>query len=441
MRKTTLSFLFVSLVSILPWSTFAQKAEWVEQVIIANGNKFETTPPFEDFVTVQTYNPVTGVTYIFDEIKTQSVQDVVIANNKIYVAAQDTIVMYDANTLQRLAAISDSGLSRLHIYNNRLIVAKQYPIKRFFVEVLSADDLSLIARVQDITGDCKGIGHTPDSVYVAVNGGFLSTESKIAVIKTSNWSLVREVNFGTEAVGINDIYNYNGTFFCINQTPSGSSDIGSVTAYDPENLSFTNYVFDLKVGNSASGVTNSGFINELLYLTLNNGIGSFDMNTRQIADTLIVPDPGYTNHIYFTSFTTDYVNHYFYANIGNGFSLGYDLVATTSGDSVTSFNTELNTEALALDYRVPVAVNEQKGRESTICLFPNPVVNDLRIIYTGDSPVNEILIRDITGRIVFHTTETGMAGTWINCMDYTSGLYFVTLKTDFHTHSAKFIKK
>ena len=99
------------LVALLPLLTIAQKVEWVEQVIVGNGNKFEATPPYIDYVTVQTYDPSNGSTSVFDVIKTQSVQDVLIANQKIYVAAQDSIIMYDANTLLRLAAVADSGLS------------------------------------------------------------------------------------------------------------------------------------------------------------------------------------------------------------------------------------------------------------------------------------------------------------------------------------------
>ena len=156
MKKSALLLSFLLVLLSLPLITLCQDAEWVEQVIIANGNKYESTPPFVDFVTVQTYNPSTGATSVFDQIQTQSVQDVAIKNGKIYVAAQDSIVMYDANTLQRLAAVADSGLSRLYVFNNRLIVTKQYPVVKFFVEVLNASDLSLIARIQNISGECKG---------------------------------------------------------------------------------------------------------------------------------------------------------------------------------------------------------------------------------------------------------------------------------------------
>ena len=92
---------------LLPVGFSSAKAEWVEQVIVINGNQFEFTPPYADYVTCQTYNPADGTTSVFDEIMTHSTQDVVISNEKIYVAAGDSIIMYDANTLERLHTIAD----------------------------------------------------------------------------------------------------------------------------------------------------------------------------------------------------------------------------------------------------------------------------------------------------------------------------------------------
>ncbi|MBL7138490.1 MAG: T9SS type A sorting domain-containing protein [Bacteroidales bacterium] len=441
MKKIASLLSFLAIMVILPWVGFAQEAEWVEQVIVANGNAYESSPPFVDFVTVQTYNPANGATSVFDEIKTQSVQDVVIANNKIYVAAQDSIVMYDANTLQRLMAIADSGLSRICVLKDWLIVTKQYPIVRFFAEVLNANDLSLIARIQNISGDCKGIAGTLDSVYIAVNGGYLSTTGKLAVINVTNWTLSREIDFGSDAAGINDIYNYGGTLFCINETPYGSSDSGSITAYNTYAMTHINYLLGLHVGNGAPGIKNSGTVGNMLYLTLNYGIGSFNMDTRVIEDTTIFPDPGFVNHISFTSYTTDYVNSYLYMNVGNLSSWGINLVGTTAGDSVTSFITGFNTDAIALDYRVPVGIDDPVTRETSIAIFPNPAENMVRIKYTGDAPVAEILIRDLTGRTIYRNNERTVSGTWIDCSSYPAGLYFVTVKTDSNTLSTKLIKK
>lgn len=441
MKKSSLLLSFFVGTLFLPFVIFSQEAEWVEQVIVASGNQFESTPPFIDFVTVRSYNPTTAVNTVFDQIKTQSVQDVAIKNGKIYVAAQDSIVMYDANTLQRLAAVLDSGLSRLYVLNNRLIVSKQYPVVKFFVEVLNANDLSLIARIPNISGECKGITHYQDSIYVAVNGGFLSTEGKMAVISSNNWTLKREINFGPNAVGINDIHNYDRFMFSVNETPFGSSGVGSITAYDTYSKTYNNYIINYQVGNGAGGVLNSGIIDTLLFLTLNNGIGSFNLDTRLLQDSIIFPDPGTANHIYYTSYATDYLNSRLYINVGNRVSWGKTLVGSATGDSITSFQTGFNSDALAIDYRVPVGIDNQVAGEEKIALYPNPVENILRIKYTGSDQVKGILIRDITGRIVYQDNNEALSATWLDCSFYSAGLYFVTVKTSSKTISTKFIKK
>jgi len=441
MRKIHLLSANLIIAILLPLASFAQRAEWVQQVIVANGNTYEFAPPYIDYVTVQTYDPSSGVTYVFDQIYTQSVQDVVIGNNKIYVAAEDSIIMYDANTLARVGGIADSGLSRLHLFNNMLIVTKQYPIVRFFAEVLNAGDLSLIALIQNLSGDCKGITHTQDSVYIAVNGGYAATEGKLAVINKNNWTLRREIPLGADIAGINDIYNYGGVIYCINETPFGVSDAGSISAYDTYSTNLTTYMLDVSVGNLSGGVKNSGIIGDKLYLSLNNGIGSFNLTTNQIQDTTIFPDPGAAMHIQYTSFTTDYVNSLLYINVGDRSTFGLDLVGTIAGDSVTSFTTGTNADALAIDYRVPVGIDGPTAEKASVVVYPNPAENMVRVNWTGNSMVEEILIRNLTGHTVFQRSESHTSGTWIDCSSFPAGLYFVTLKTDHDLLSTKFVKK
>jgi hypothetical protein len=190
----------------------AQDNEWVNQVIVTNGGRFEFNPPFLDYVTVQKYDPVTKSVTVFDTIYTQSVQDVVIAGNKAFVAAQDSIVEYNLDTYQRVITIDDSGMNRLYVHNNKLIITKQWPVKRFYVEVLDiSNNLGLLARIQNITGDCgDAVVSDKDTLYVAVPGVYPTSRGKLAVIDQGTWTLQREIDFDTVAKGISDLYNYNG---------------------------------------------------------------------------------------------------------------------------------------------------------------------------------------------------------------------------------------
>ena len=436
MKKNSILIILLGFIFLAPLTGLSQKAEWVNQVLIGNGGRFETTPPYSDYTTMQTYDPATLATSVFNTIYTQSVQDILISGNYAYVAAQDSIIKYDINTYERVAAIADSGVSRLGLYNDRLIVSKQWPVVRFFVEVLNANSLALLDRTQFISGDCGEVYASKDSVYVAVNGGFLGTEGKLAVINPTNWDLAREINFGTQAVGIFDLFFFDGNIFSINRTPYGAGEVGSITAYNIYNFNFTNTVLSYTL---ADGL---GVIDSVLYLKVNEGVGSFNLKTKQMIDPELIPDPGSANHVYITSGATDYINDHLYLNIGDRLAWGINVVATTAGDSVTSFATGISADAIALDYRVPVGIDESRIKTASVAIYPNPVSGQARIQYFGEGSIVEYSVMDLTGRTLSNSTWNGTETVAvIDCSAFPSGIYFLTLKTDRETLTRKFIKK
>jgi len=434
MKKSVCAcFVLVVFVLLINDAIFAQRNEWVNQVIVVNGGLYESVPNPVDYVTVQSFNPVTQQTTVFGTIYTQSTQDIVVKDNFAYVAAQDSIVKYNIDTYQRIAAIPDSGLSKLYIYNNRLIVTKQWPVKRFFVEVLNTNDLSLIYRTQNISGDCGEAIIAGDSLYVAVNGGFLSTEGKLAVINPYNWKLRREINLGTEAKGILNLYNYNGLIYAICHTPEGTTGIGNITVYDYHLSVFENIPVGVTLGDGY------GLKDNLLYANMNHGIGSFNLLTNKIVDTTLIPDPGFINRVSISSAAVDYVNGLLYTNIGNMLTFGRGLIATVAGDSIGSYTTGLNADAIAIDYRTPVGINSYSDT-SEFSLYPNPVSNELIVELKNKSLMREIIISNPTGESFCTSFTSSNRLFYVTCSNLPKGLYFLTIKTDKGNSITKFIK-
>jgi hypothetical protein len=424
--KNLLLIAAICLLLILSFKSNAQLNAYVRQVVTSNSGRFEYTPPYNDYVTLQSYNPLNKKVNTFGTIYTQSSQSIVISGNYGFFAAQDSIVKYDLNDFKRMAAITDSGLNRMIVYKGKLLVSKQYPVSSDYLEVLDTANLSLIAEVKGISGDCGGISSLNDTVYVAVNSGYMGTEGKLAVIDPSSWTLKAEVNFGHKAVGIMEIYQYKSLIFSVNKTPYGVIDTGSVTIYTPANRNFTNVFLPVIVG-AGSGIKDS-----LLYLGLNYGIGSFNMNTLKIADTAIIKDPGSSVYTYIISSAIDTLEGRIYTNVGDYQNAGYCLVTSIKGDSIDTYPTGISSDAVAVDTRFyGTGMQNNTAQEFNIKLYPNPVQDRLKITFANNINPASLMVTDISGREILELKSGTQQGPYfelpVNAL--APGIYYLVIST------------
>ncbi len=415
-----------------------QSSGYVNRIIASNSGKFEFSPPYADFATVQSYNPQNGNVDVFNTIFTQSTQCVIVFEKMAYVAAQDSIIKFNLNTMQRVAAVKDSGLSQLAICKGRLVVSKQYPVSQHFVEVLDTATLGVVAQVTGISGDCGGIVLIQDTVYVAVNGGWMGTNGKLAVIDPATWSLVVEVDFGTDAVGIFNLYNYEGNLFAVSKSPYGVVGSGNITGYLPFNRTFTNFHLSHTLSAGA------GIDGNLLFVGMDNGIGSFNLNTLAVEDPSVVNDPGSSSFIYITSAVVDSMDHRIYTNIGDYATPGHCLVTNLVGDSLTSYATGIATDAVAIDYRMyPVGIADGSQPKESATIYPNPVKDVLMVAWDGYAVETQLFISDITGRILFTKSveATPTTPVAVPCHALQPGTYLLTIQTSKSKIVKVFIKE
>jgi len=424
-------------ISLLPMTACPQTAGYVKQVLTVNSGKFEYSPPFTDFVSLQSYNPQTQSSATFGSIGTQSGQAILIIGRMAYVAAQDSIVKYNLSTMERMFGVADSGLNRLAVCNGKLIVSKQYPSSAVFAEVLDTATLAPVAYITGLSGDCAGITGAADSVYIAVNGGWMGTQGKLAVIDPATWTLRAEIPLGPEAIGINDLYHYNGKVVAVNKTPYGSTT-GSITVYNPAGRSFITTPLSHTVGMSA------GILDSLLYVGIDYGIGSFNLNTRTIQQQTLVPDPGSSLFRYFTSMTIDTFNRRIYANVGDYVQNGYCLVSSVTGDSLTTYSTGISSDAVAVDYRqYPAGLEGREVANDRLRIFPNPV-GEMLCFETGIKADKAIVtIRDVAGRAIL-TGIPGQTGGYrfgLPAGTLKAGIYLLTVDWGEGSVSSTFVKR
>lgn len=387
-------FTFLLITALFPLiSSLKAQTPYVRQIFTANSGKFEFVPPYADFVSVQTNHPVSGASSIVQTLGTQSAQDLCKNGQVIYLAAQDSLIAFNANTYERVAAIADSGLNKLLLKDDKLVVTKQYPVTNHFIEVRNAADLSLVTSLSGIPGDCGGMAILGDSLYVAVNGGWMGTEGKIAIIETTGWTLSRIINLGPEAVGIMSMYAHGGRIFTVNKSPFLTPDLGSISVYNPADGTSSNIIINKNVA------TGAGIDGSLLYFVMGYGIASFNLNTLQIEDSAVIADPGSSLFLYITSSGLDTLNNRIFANVGDYFSPGYCLVTDYSGDSLTSWATGISSDAILVDYRVaPAGISDHLN--NPIRIWPNPSSGLITIDLNSGAALEFIRIFDQKGRIV-----------------------------------------
>lgn len=424
-----------SLMFLLAHNAFTQTI-YTHLVITANSGKFEFVPPYTDVVTIEHYNPATQNSQLVGSIGTQSAQDILISGPFAYVTAQDSLIKYVISTGERVAAIADSGLNKLFLYGNRLIVSKQYPTVLNFVEVLDTTDLSLITHITGIPGDCGGITMFGDSVYVAVNGGWMGTEGKLAVIDPNSWSLTNIHNFGTSAVGIFNLYLYGDKIYSVNKTPYGAPNEGTVTEFDPAAGTFTNNLLPVNVGNGA------GIKDSILFLRMNNGLGSFNLNSGQIVDTTVISDPGTIQYQAILSAGVDTVSDRLYVNIGDYATPGFCLVTDLSGDSITSYPTGVSSESIAINYRHYPTGFESLSKEQTISVYPNPASEMIRVTSNNQFEHATLTLYNSNGQIVL--VRQGIDSSdeiKISLSQCAPGIYLISLQTSENRYTTRFVKR
>jgi len=434
-KSTRLSILAIALM-MLAFQGYSQTTEWVNQVIIVNSGRFETTPPYADYVTVQSFNPTTHATNTFGTIYTQEASDILIKDNKCWIAAQDSIIEYNIDTYQRIRAIGDSGVNRLYIYNNQyLIVSKKAPVSRFYVEVLNLADLSLAGLVDGLSDQCAGLTSEYDTVYVAINGGPQGTVGKLGVIRASDFTRVRENDFGVLGAGITDLYPYAFNIFTVNYSHIGATT-GTICAYNYYTSHFVMHQYGVNVRKGF------GIKDDLLYLTLKGGVGSYNLTNQVIQDTVIIPDPAAAYRMSILGGAVDYVNSKLYINIGTQISNGLGYVTNLNGDSLTSFNEGINAYNVGIDFRIPSGIITNKQGSNLVVVAPNPVGTQFEVRYLGEGEAKQITVTDLTGRTLYTRNIEGSMRSWlITDAVLGSGMYILNLTSTQGIISTKFLKQ
>lgn len=408
---------------------FATAQMVTKQIVIANGGEYSNP---NDYVTLNVYNPETQISADVATIYTQSVQGLFVFGNFGYVAAQDSLVKINLESGEKVAAIGLSGVNKFGVYQDKLIVTRQYPVTSGFVQIRNLSDLSLIKTYDEISDEAYDVIVVADSAYISVTGGWAATVGKLAILDLKNEAFVREINFGTAAVGISKGFENGNDLFFVCRTPyMGTS--GSIVKYNLINSTATVTTFQHILGKAA------GTINGQLYLMIDGNIGSISLNEMEITDLSLITDNSPDLDI--TACVLDVVNEKIYASFSywispNGTGKIFDL----SGNETGQYAVGISSEDLAVNYLDVTGFPDAGEVTQQMSVYPNPCLNSLAFS-SVIGRASHISVVDLAGKEVLSINSPSGFNSPIDVSILKPGYYFLRINVYEQVLTTKFVKQ
>lgn len=396
-------------------TSVSHSQQTLNQVITISGGVYSNP---NDYVTAWTLNPTNGQTDQFDQINTHAVQSAHIHENHLYVAAMDSLVLYNLDTHERLAAIALGGVNHMLVVDELLFVSIQFPQESDFVKIFNSNDLSFVQSVSAVSDEAATMLLHDGKVYVAVPGNWMSTTGSLAILDAATGQFIEEINLGEQAMGIHSLYVYQNKIVMVNRSAWGSS-AGNVSLFNPTDKSFEHHSFNHNIG---KGISLKG---QLLYGLVDDGIGSINLQTMTLENPSIVPDPGSGNYVYFAAVAFDHLNDQFYATTTDFVTFGSGFVYDLGGELISQFEAGVSTEAIAFDYRNSTAVPSYATKKQ-LSIYPNPAQNTIQLSGLAPSSAFDYFICNPQGQIIAQGKLIGTTKT-LDISSLAAGFYLLRL--------------
>ena len=383
MKKVTLLIL-ISICSL--YSSFAQTA------VLINGGQFGN--PNENVNVVLIDLPT--LTYdTLDTIQTGSVQNILIENEQFFVLAQDSIVKYDANSGQRLAAAAFPGPSTrtLAMANGELLVGNWFGKSSDNLYIYDAEDLQLLDSVTAVEDGVRSILIDSGYAYISQNASspsFRDTMGMIIKVDIANREVVDTISLAAYSFDFGELVKRpdGSGFYSIN------SFSNTITSIDFDSLTATNTSFNQNFSlNTASHLSR---YEDTLFLRMNGGIGAINLNDLSIIDSLIIDTA-------VTAFSYDTLNKQFLVTQTDFFSYSGGKIYSRSGVQLDTLFTGFSPEAIGIipDQTVGLTELANKENEMKISLYPNPSKGLINIQLQEEFEGNEqFRLFNMTGQLI-----------------------------------------
>jgi hypothetical protein len=410
---------------------FISSLGYSQKTIIVNGGQFGNP---NEMANVQIYDPIVDSSRVIDTIRTGSVQEIIYDGFYAYVTAQDSIIMYDLTGETRLAAAGFNGVSTksMAISGNELLVGNWYGKTSDNLYIYDKTNLTLLDSISGLTKGVKSILVNNGIAYIPQNqqtAGYSDSLGYIVKLDIANRVLIDTINVLGYTEDFGELVEMSSGlgFLSVNSTSNTITSYTYGSLIGPSNTSFSNNL-------NVSAKSHYSVHNDTMFLRLDNGISSLDMNSLMILDTNIIDT-------IITAFSYDTLNAKFYVTQTNFISYIAGKEYNRSGVKTRDFSVGFSPEVIRMYYGFSLAITEANLPKNYLSIYPNPssdfVAVDLEALNTSTGNVR---ILNLNGQSVV-SSFINKSDNFVSLRGLSSGVYILTVNTENGMFSARVIKE
>ena len=371
-------------------------------------------------VTLDTYDPVSG-TYqtAVTIVGPRFGSDVLVDQGHVYVAADDRILRYDADSYTELGMQPVQGVRKLAIWGDKLLLTRGElgGLSHYFEvrDKVSLDLLWTLEPTDGLTRSAEDVVVIGDKAYLAVNNSFDwdNLSGLVGVVDLIGQSYGPEIDLGPDGLNPEKLFVSNGALHAFNNKDFTGSSISTI---DVNVGSLTHTVnVALNSGCAASVMAEE----KIYYMEYDQGLlARYDIASASITDTLIGSPAVY-------GLLDDPINGVIYATTTDFLSTGELFVLDLEGQVISSVTAGVSAGNMALDVRSSTGIAARSTDQFGV--FPNPATEEVFLELGPRAGSVGVTITDATGRVVLRSTKPATARQRVALGGLVPGAYAISV--------------
>lgn len=342
-------------------------------------------------VTLGSYDPATGTYQTVATITGPRFgSDVLVDGASVYVAADDRVLRFDADSYQQTGEALVAGVRKLAVWNDLLLLTRgELGGLPHYFEARDKNSLELLWTIDPADGltmSAEDVLVVGDRAYLAVNNAFdwSNLAGRVGVVDLTTGTYADEVDLGPDGLNPEKLFAHQGEVLAFSNTDFSRSTISRV---GDAGVEYTVTV----ASNSGCGASELVGAQDKVYFLeyAQNELVRFDVASASVADTL-----GGSPAVY--GLLDDAVNGVLYATTTDFLTTGDFHVLATDGTVLSSVPAAVSCGHLALDVRLSTGADETSL--PMVGIYPNPAESEVSLSLAAAGVPVELL--DATGRVV-----------------------------------------